>query len=156
MQLFHCKVCLINFFLCHIVNFVALVDSTSNTFLSWPEIAYNLGYDDLNAVTTEDMTMEVRKSKIFSRQIIFHWTKMTTHEIVSFALSENAGSQGNWKADKSKENDGRGSKTFLNEGAKFIHLCGVFQRVLSKYRQPTSAILSSLLNFMNPLHRFGA
>lgn len=63
MQLFHSKVYVINFLMCRIVNFVALVDSVSNIFLSLPEIAYKLGYDDLNAVTAEDMTLEVRMNK---------------------------------------------------------------------------------------------
>lgn len=77
MRPFHSKVYLLiqKFLICQIVNlfscwlqrpseFVLLLVLTSSypcVFLILAEVAYKLGCEDLNAVTTEDMTLEVRK-----------------------------------------------------------------------------------------------
>lgn len=48
---------------CHVVNLFSC--SLYNIFLSLAEVAHKLGYDDLTAVTTEDMALEVRKNNFF-------------------------------------------------------------------------------------------
>ncbi|KAH7577153.1 hypothetical protein JRO89_XS01G0213500 [Xanthoceras sorbifolium] len=59
--------------------------ATADATISLQKVASQLGYDDLDAVTTEDMAMEVKKH-----------------------------SEGDRKTYKSKEVDGRGSKTILD------------------------------------------
>jgi hypothetical protein len=61
MQLFHYKVYPHNFFysLHHVISYIFLLVVTAFRFFA--EVACELGYDDLDSVTTEDMTLEVKK-----------------------------------------------------------------------------------------------